>query len=271
MSSTTVDPYNSNNYSTTNRVIGTNYGSAVFTDKKNNSNLDSNDFLNLMVAELKNQDCMSPMDNTQYITQMSQFSSMQAMEEFAEYSKNNYAMSLVGKEVTATRNTVSGDADTTTGVVKKVALSNNDYVLYIGDNGKSYTLDQITSVQTPQSIGTCLVNTSGLTPLYKNVTSTNATVYWPKSTEDDSVQKGLTYKVYYSTSGPLDTVDKVKAATWVPGSITNTTDESKLTMNLTGLNPNTTYYFNVLATDANGNQDIYKSQSFKTKASGSSS
>lgn len=34
MSSTTVDPYNSNNYSTTNRVIGTNYGSAVFTDKK---------------------------------------------------------------------------------------------------------------------------------------------------------------------------------------------------------------------------------------------
>lgn len=264
--SNTVDPYNSQNYSNSNRIKGVNYGNAVFTDKKNNSDLDSSDFLNLMVAELKNQDFMSPMDNSQYITQVAQFTSMQAMQEFAVYSKNNYAMSLVGKEVTASRPTVSGDLDTTTGMVKKVSLVNNEYLVYVGSGGKSYKLSQIMSVQPEPVKGECAVDTTGLTPLCKGVTSKGATVYWKKSTEDDTVQKGLSYKVYYSTSGPLDTVDKVKAATAVPGSVSKVTDASKLTMDITNLNPDTTYYYNVLVTDANGSQNIYKSQSFKTKS-----
>lgn len=260
-----VNAYDSQNYSTANRVTGTNYGTTVFTDKKNNSNLDSSDFLNLMVAELKNQDFMSPMDNTEYVSQMAQFSSMQAMQELSEYSKTNYAMSLVGKQVTASRNTVSGDLDTTTGIVRKVSLVNNEYVIYVGGNGKSYSLDQIMNVQQPLEKGECEVDTTKLSPLYSNVTGTTANVNWAYSTEDMSVQKGLTYDVYYSKDGPLTTIDKVKAATKVSGSLTGITDESELKKTLTNLDPDTTYYYNVLVTDSNGNQNIYKSQTFKTK------
>jgi flagellar hook assembly protein FlgD len=40
---------------------------------------------------------------------------MQAMQEMLSYSRTSYAMSLVGKTVTASRYTVSGELDTTTG------------------------------------------------------------------------------------------------------------------------------------------------------------
>jgi len=35
------------------------------------------DFLNLMVAQLQNQDFMNPVDDTQYVTQLAQFATMQ--------------------------------------------------------------------------------------------------------------------------------------------------------------------------------------------------
>ncbi|WOC31269.1 MULTISPECIES: flagellar hook capping FlgD N-terminal domain-containing protein [Caproicibacterium] len=262
-----VNAYDSQNYSTSNRVTGTSGSTSVTTtSKKNNSNLDSSDFLQLMVAEMKNQDFMNPTDNTEYISQMSQFTATQAVQELTENSKTSYAASLVGKEVTASSSTSSGTTDTTTGIVRKVSLINNEYVVYVGDNGKTYSLDQINSVQQALSKGECEVATTSLQPLCQNVKTTSANVRWALSTFDTSIQKNLSYDVYYSKDGPLDTKDKVKAATKVTGgSLKGITDESKLNVDLTGLDPNTTYYVNVLVTDENGNQNIYKSQSFTTK------
>ena len=76
---------------------------AVFTDKTDNSQLEQSDFLKLMVAQLQNQDFTNPMDNSDMINQMVQFSNMQQMQEMANYSKINYAMSMIGKNVTASR------------------------------------------------------------------------------------------------------------------------------------------------------------------------
>ena len=75
---------------------------AVFTDKKE-LGVTAEDFLTLMVAQLTNQDFMNPMDDTQFVTQLAQFSSMQMMQEMANYTKTSYVMSLVGKPVTAAR------------------------------------------------------------------------------------------------------------------------------------------------------------------------
>lgn len=43
--------------------------------------LDSNDFLKLMMVQLQNQDPMSPMDNTQFIAQMASFTSLANSKE----------------------------------------------------------------------------------------------------------------------------------------------------------------------------------------------
>ena len=49
---------------------------AVFVDKDDNGlNMDS--FLKLMVTQLTNQDFMNPVDDTQFVTQMAQFSTLQ--------------------------------------------------------------------------------------------------------------------------------------------------------------------------------------------------
>ena len=50
--------------------------SAVDTSKLGERSLDQSDFLALMTAQLKNQDPFSPVDNTQMVAQMAQFSSV---------------------------------------------------------------------------------------------------------------------------------------------------------------------------------------------------
>ena len=44
--------------------------------KKSATTLDQGDFLQLLTAQLKNQDPFAPMDNTQMVAQMAQFSSV---------------------------------------------------------------------------------------------------------------------------------------------------------------------------------------------------
>ncbi|MBF0551878.1 MAG: flagellar hook assembly protein FlgD [Deltaproteobacteria bacterium] len=79
-----------------------------------NSNLGQADFLKLLVTQLQNQDPTSPMDNQQFIAQMATFSQVQQMTtmnqnlqniQLLQSSLNNtYALSFIGKSVTATGN-----------------------------------------------------------------------------------------------------------------------------------------------------------------------
>ena len=116
---------------------------AVFTDESENT-VSLNDFLTLMVAQLQNQDFMDPVDDTQYVTQLAQFATMQQMQEMATYMKTNYVLSLVGKEVTAAKFSVSGELQQETGRVEKISLVNNEYAVYV--NGKKFTLQQIMEI-----------------------------------------------------------------------------------------------------------------------------
>lgn len=112
------------------------------------------DFLTLMVAQLKNQDFMNPVDDTQYVTQLAQISTMQQMEEMAYNAKSTYVTSLVGKTVTAAKFTVAGDLKKTEGVVNKVSLLDGKFVIYV--EGESYGMDEIMEIRTeaPEKDGT---------------------------------------------------------------------------------------------------------------------
>jgi len=119
---------------------------AVFTDKTDNSTMEGSDFIKLMVAQMQNQDFTNPADTSDMLNQIATMSNMQKMQEMATYSKMSYAMSIVGKVVTASRFNVSGNQETTTGVVDKLSIVDDEYVFYIGD--KKYTLSQIMEVST---------------------------------------------------------------------------------------------------------------------------
>lgn len=113
---------------------------AVFVDEKEQT-LGMDSFLKLMVTQLTNQDFMNPVDDTQFITQMAQFSTLQAMSEMSSNMKNNYVLSLVGQEVTCAKFNVSGNLVKETGKVERVTLSDNEFALYV--NGEKFTLSQI--------------------------------------------------------------------------------------------------------------------------------
>lgn len=115
---------------------------AVFGD--NESDLSVNDFFNMMIMQLTNQDFMNPVDDTQYLAQMAQFATMQEMMDLCQYSKQNYAMSMLGKEVTVSKNEIGGETTSVTGKVEKITVEDNEYKIYV--NGVPYDYAKVTSI-----------------------------------------------------------------------------------------------------------------------------
>lgn len=105
--------------------------------------VNSDTFLSLLVAEMTNQDPMEPTSNTEFVTQMAQFTSLQYSKDAATYSQSNYASSLVGKTVTASK--MDGSKQVTkTGVVQSVMKNGDSYTIKI--DGVSFELKNITSI-----------------------------------------------------------------------------------------------------------------------------
>ncbi len=123
---------------------------AVFGNADDNQ-LSSDDFYTLMITQLTNQDFMNPVDDTQYIAQMAQFSTMDQMMELCQFSKQNYAMSMLGKEVTIGKYAIGGDSKAITGIVEKVAMEDDTFKLYI--NGQPYEMADVTQVCEPGKSG----------------------------------------------------------------------------------------------------------------------
>lgn len=107
--------------------------------------LGKDDFLKLLITQLSNQDPTSPMENTEFIAQMAQFSSLEQMTNMSsEFSKlnsvlvSNNAVGTIGKTV---------DLDlggaVTTGVVDAVTYGENPQVMV---NGMYYDMSKISAV-----------------------------------------------------------------------------------------------------------------------------
>jgi len=130
--------------------------------------LGENDFLNLLTTELQNQDPMQPMDNTQSIAEMAQFSSLEQMNNmatsmgtlntnmttFLQQSALTQGSAMIGKSVSG----LDKDGVTKiTGIVSAVTVSGgNPQLQVLEDNGTtvSMALSQVTSVQDQTSTPT---------------------------------------------------------------------------------------------------------------------
>ncbi len=122
--------------------------------------VNSETFLSLLVAEMTNQDPLEPTSNTEFVTQMAQFTSLQHTKDAASYSKSNYASSLIGKTVTAQK--VEGkNVITKTGVVNSVLKSEDSYLIKI--DGISFDISKVIAVSSDTgSAGTGLIGGNSL-------------------------------------------------------------------------------------------------------------
>lgn len=112
--------------------------------KPNNSELKIEDFFALMMAQLQNQTINDTVDNTQFITQMAQFSTLSQMSDLKNSAQTNLAVSLIGKTVNATKMDEIGFEKTVSGIVEQVDFSNGDpYLLVEGEFYKISDINQI--------------------------------------------------------------------------------------------------------------------------------
>ena len=109
--------------------------------------LGQNEFLKLLVTQMRNQDPMEPGSDTEFIAQMAQFSSLEQTKTMsADITKlrqgNDFlqATNLLGKEVRLHL----GDMEFTKGIVTDLNVKDGEARIIVGD--KTYTLDQVNSV-----------------------------------------------------------------------------------------------------------------------------
>ena len=103
--------------------------SAGQTAKSNNGTLDQNSFLKLMTTQLKTQDPFNPVDNTQMVAQMAQFSSVAGISEM------NASLKSMAADIAASR---VGDAASWIG---RAALVKSDVAAQLSGGGYAGEVD----------------------------------------------------------------------------------------------------------------------------------
>ncbi|MEZ5101939.1 MAG: flagellar hook capping FlgD N-terminal domain-containing protein [Thermoleophilia bacterium] len=106
------------------------------TQSRATDTLGKDDFLKMLVAQLKNQDPMNPTSDPQFMGTMAQFSTVEQVANLASElgtmawsSRVSESVALIGKTVTYD----VGDGTTTSGVATSVSLEDGVISIRVGD------------------------------------------------------------------------------------------------------------------------------------------
>lgn len=111
---------------------------------KTNSDLDFEDWINLLATELQYQDPTDPVSNSEYVSQMASLSSLSQIENIYSAVSNVEAYNMIGKSVTYQTTDSAGNTVEGTGTVSAVILSGG--TAYLSINGSAVSLDSVVSV-----------------------------------------------------------------------------------------------------------------------------
>ena len=110
--------------------------------------LKAQDFINMMVTQLQNQDPTKPADNAQLLSQMSQIGQLQANNTLTDSIKGLVLQNQIGSAGNLIGKTVQGVDDaqnTVKGIVNSVKVQSDGVVLEL-DNGKQLPLAGVTDI-----------------------------------------------------------------------------------------------------------------------------
>lgn len=138
----------------------------LFKNSGKNDTISTDTFFSLLMAEMSNQDPLEPTSNTEFVSQMAQFTALQAQQDNLKYSMSNYAAGLVGK--TLTMNAQSDDGTLLSGVCTGVNISGSDVKVVV--DGKQYDLSAVKAISDTVSKGTLHTMTEALGYVGKEVT-----------------------------------------------------------------------------------------------------
>ncbi|MGN1206145.1 MAG: flagellar hook capping FlgD N-terminal domain-containing protein [Eubacterium sp.] len=108
-------------------------------------NLGKDEFLQLLVCQMKNQDPLEPEKDTEFIAQLAQFSALEQMQNLNETTVNSQAFGLVGKAVVINTKSTNGNITEVQGVVDYITMKNGSAQLSV--NGQLYSMDDLVEVK----------------------------------------------------------------------------------------------------------------------------
>lgn len=127
------------------------------------SNLDKEDFLKLLVAQMQYQDPLEPQSNTEYVTQLATFTQVESTENMATTMEQTEANNLVGQSVIMkVTSSTTGETSYVSGTVDYVTKEGSN--VYLSINDKLYDLDDLDTVAS-----TDYMNASTLANTFKNL------------------------------------------------------------------------------------------------------
>ena len=129
--------------------------SSVNTSSTNRTTGDSmgkNDFLNLLVTQLKNQDPLKPMEDKEFIVQMAQFSTLEQMQNLTQVAQLQQATSMIGESIRAEVNQKDkGMPELVYGRVTSIRQNSGE--MYVSLNsGKEVKLSEVKSVLSDEGL-----------------------------------------------------------------------------------------------------------------------
>ena len=121
--------------------------------ERGGSSMQMDDFLQLLTAQIGNQDPLEPMKDTEFISQMANIAALEQMQEFSKgfesFASSHDKMvsqNYLGKDVV-----IEDEANTVSGIVTSVE-KNADGELKVVVNGNSYDTSLISKVSLPDAI-----------------------------------------------------------------------------------------------------------------------
>lgn len=117
---------------------------ATSKGKTSGSDLDKEAFLNLLVTQMQYQDPLNPSDNTEYMSQLAQYSALEAQLNISDTLEKGNSLNLVGQYVIMNTTDSSGKLAMVSGLVEYATVKDGD--VYLSVNNTYYPAEDLDSV-----------------------------------------------------------------------------------------------------------------------------
>ena len=114
------------------------------TETSNTNSMDKDMFLKLLVTQMQYQDPMNPTDNTEYMSQLAQFSTLEEMQNLGNTISSGQMLSLTGQYVILNVPDSAGKISQVSGLVDYVTVTDGKTYFHIND--QYYLSDYLDSV-----------------------------------------------------------------------------------------------------------------------------
>lgn len=117
-------------------------------DMRGRQDLGQNEFLTLLVTQLKNQDPLNPMDNEAFVSQLAQFSTVSGVSQSADTLSRIEALFAAGGQASAASwigRTVT-NADGASGEVGSIGFGDDGAILLNLTDGTTLPMSAVTSL-----------------------------------------------------------------------------------------------------------------------------